>query len=328
MASSFWPVFGEYEAGIIHFDTYSEADCFEEEVTHQQFNPEESPVHFHERYCRAVPSSLKKLFFLKIIQYKNGTVLIPKMNHLAGDGYSYFYFLSALAALYRENDDPSKQRVTSRLLKPHHQRTLLKEFQYQDIEMLPIEEEESLTIEFKYIKRTAVRSMIKDIASNFGQTVSANDILSAMVIQKTAEMQPERFGNDIRLSIPIDIRTQIKEYGPKFFGNGLMFYETRFTIKDIEQLALAIRKGMPAVNKESYLQYLNQLETAIAGRQTEKLRPYDPEKGCLVTNLSQLPVTKLNFGTGNPDFIVPLTIGKNSAAILGDKETYILRLAY
>lgn len=45
-------------------------------------------------------------------------------------------------------------------------------------------------------------------------------------------------------------------------------------------------------------------------------------------NLTRLPSDKLNFGTGEADFIIPLTIEKNSAAILADKDNFILRLAY
>ena len=44
-----------------------------------------------------------------------------------------------------------------------------------------------------------------------------------------------------------------------------------------------------------------------------------------MTNLSRLPVHNLNFGTGEADFIYPLTIEKNGAAILADKDNYLLR---
>jgi hypothetical protein len=83
---------------------------------------------------------------------------------------------------------------------------------------------------------------------------------------------------------------------------------------------------MPEINREYYINYLTGLENRIADKKTEKLKPFDPASGCLVTNLSRLPVTKLDFGSGNPDFIFLLTVEKNSAAILGDKENFIIRL--
>ena len=50
--------------------------------------------------------------------------------------------------------------------------------------------------------------------------------------------------------------------------------------------------------------------------------------GCLVTNLSQMPINKLNFGTGDPDLVFPLSIKKNSVAVLANRDNFILRIAY
>jgi hypothetical protein len=47
-----------------------------------------------------------------------------------------------------------------------------------------------------------------------------------------------------------------------------------------------------------------------------------------VTNLSKLPAERLDFGTGGPDAIVPLTVEKNSVAVLSRKDNYVLRFAY
>ena len=111
-----------------------------------------------------------------------------------------------------------------------------------------------------------------------------------------------------------------------------MFNVTNFKKSDLEKLnineiAIEIRKSMPDISNEMYLEYLLSIETIIAQRQTKKLKVYDPRIGCLVTNLSMMPANKLNFGTGDPDYIFPLTIEKNSAAILSNRDNYILRLA-
>jgi hypothetical protein len=332
LSSVFWPMFGEYDSGTIYFDKYNEKDCFDEDVVDQEFDKAEPSRNIYERYCRVNPSYLKKLFFLKIIQFRNGTILIPKMNHLAGDGYSYFYFLSALAELSQVTYVPSKKNISS-INEPSHQRTILRGFIYNQTESESIPDKEEFNIEFEEIPRIMVRNIINNVASDLNQQVSGNDILSSMVTKKMVEINKEYFKDDFQLTIPIDVRRQIKEYGPKYFGNGLMFNAINFKRVDIEKLnvneiAINIRKSMPYVTKESYIEYLGQIETILANRQTNKLRPYDPGCGCLVSNLSQLPVNKLNFGTGDPDFIFPLTIEKNSAAILSNKENFILRLAY
>ena len=89
-----------------------------------------------------------------------------------------------------------------------------------------------------------------------------------------------------------------------------------------------IRFFFKVITKRSYLNYLENIEAIISDGQTHKLKPFDPEHGSLVTNLSKLPVNKLNFGAGEADFIFPITVEENSAAILAHRENYILRLAF
>jgi len=96
----------------------------------------------------------------------------------------------------------------------------------------------------------------------------------------------------------------------------------------VEDIAVQIRKSMPALSKQSYTEYLKKLEEIISEGNIEKLRPFDPTSGCLVTNISRLPVDKLDFGTGPPDLIFPLTMEKNAAAVMAEDENFILRFAY
>ena len=333
LAFDFWPIFGEYHAGVIQFDDYSENQHFEETSIDEVFDPHESPRVIYDRHRQFIPSGLKKLFYLKMIQYKNGTVLIPRLNHLVGDGYSYFHFLSALAAISRVKLLPFKKNLIRNLYKPHHNRTVLREFNFNETDFKPLKDTEKLVIKVEEISKTMIRKMIKDINSDLNQRVSSNDILSAIVFQKLAKVQKNYMVDYFQLTIPIDMRRKIKEYGARFFGNGIMFNVINFKVIDWDkldtpELAIKIRESMPAMTKESFIKFLVHLESIIAGRQFSKLRPFIPERGILVTNLSRLPANKLNFGTGDADFIFPLTIEKNSAAILANKENYILRLAY
>lgn len=255
------------------------------------------------------------------------------MNHLAGDGYSYFYLLSAGATLCRNAFFPLKEYLNRAVNKPHHNRTALKEFRFEDPGASPAADPEKLHIEFDRISRAKVQGIKRQTASEFGRPVSGNDILSAMAVKKLTQVQHGLFGENVELTMPMDVRHQVQGYGPKYFGNGLMFHTVTLKAveinqKGISEIAIDIRTSMPAVTRVSYFQYLAKLEDTIAARRIEKLRPYDPQSGCLVTNLSKLPASKLDFGTGAPDFIFPLTIEKNSAAILADREDLILRYAY
>jgi len=96
----------------------------------------------------------------------------------------------------------------------------------------------------------------------------------------------------------------------------------------IKETASRIRSSMPRVSRESYIRYLAELERMIAEKRWDEFRPYDPDKGCLVTNLSKLPAERLDFGTGGPRAVVPLTVEKNYAAILTRKDNFVLRYTY
>jgi Transferase family len=333
LSTSFWPIFGEYSKGEILFDKYCEDDCFNEEVFDQEFDKALTNQRIYENYYQINSQNLKKLFFLKIIQYRNGTLLIPKMKHLAGDGYSYFYFLSALAELTRNISTSTQNHLSSTLYVPSHNRTILKDFQFSDNSVGILPADEDFLNEYVEIPRIEVRHIIADLASSQNQKVSGNDILSAIVVKQMVEKQKSCFGDDIQLSIPIDVRIQIKEYGQHYFGNALMFQRINFKVtniqnSDVKEIAIEIRKSMPLITKETYIKYLDSIENIINKGQINKLEPFDSRNGCLVTNLSQMPINKLNFGTGDPDLVFPLSIKKNSVAVLANRDNFILRIAY
>ena len=333
LSAVFWPMFGAYHQGVIQFDAYTEEKHFDEIAVNQVFEANAPSISIYENYRKAISADRQTLFFLKILQHKNGTVLIPKLNHLVGDGYSYFYFLSALAALSQFSFVPFKRNLLSRLYKPHHYRTILKEFQFKGIDAAPIQIPAELTIKFEEIPQSEIRNAMKEVASQFNRQVSPNDLLTAMVTKKLVAEQKNYFEDSFQVTIPIDIRRSVKELGPKFFGNGIMFNRVDFKTTDLEglsvhELAVHIRESMPAITRDKFITFLESLETIIASRQAYKLKPFDPEQGSLVTNLSKLPTNKLDFGTGRADFIFPLTIEKNSTAILSRGDNFVLRIAY
>ncbi len=333
LSSPFWPVFGEYKDGAISFKKYSEADCYDEEVVDQEFVvPEAEKEQFEVLSHYSLPD-VKKLFLLKIVQFPNGMALIPKMNHLAGDGYSYFYFLSALAELSRSTSFPSKSSLMKLFFKPHHRRTAVRNFSFIGFKSKPVEQNGKFTIRFDEINRNEVQSIVKKVSETKNRRVSMNDILSALAVKKLVRAQRGLLGEWVELTIPIDVRSRVREFGQKFFGNGLILHTMKLKKDDVENLhfediAIQIRELMPSVSRESYVEYLNHLEGFMSERRWEKFRPFDPKLGCLVTNITRLPVEKLNFGAGRPELVLPLTIEKNSTVIMAKNENFILRFAF
>ena len=333
LSSIFWPAFGEYRDGAIVFDRYREAECFDEEAVDRELDIAEIDEADYGVISRFALPELRRLFFLKAIRFKNGLVLIPKMNHLAGDGYSYFLFLSFLAALSRPTLVPFKSSLMNFALKPHHQRTILRNFSFQGVELNPLAQDGKFTIECNEILRQDVQAIIQEAASSANLRISTNDVLSALAMKKLVNARADSWADDVRLTMPIDVRGKVKEYGRGFFGNGIMFHTVTFKKERLEnsplqEVAIEIRKSMPLLSEETYVEFLKKLEEMLSAGRLDEFRPYDPERGCLVTNLSRLPADKLDFGTGGPKLAIPLTVEKNGAAILAKDEDFIVRLAY
>jgi Transferase family len=333
LSTLFWPVCGEYRDGVIAFDRYREEALFDEKAEDRALDIADLEGAGAEVISRYGLPELKRLFFLKVTRFTNGLVLVPTMNHLAGDGYSYFFFLSALAALARPSYIPLKPFFIRAMFKPHHRRTALKDFALGSVNVPSIPSSERLTVEFEAIPRMEVRSMVRQAAAASGLNLSSNDVLSAMALKKLAGLPSGAAGDDFDLTMPIDIRRQVAAYGPRFFGNGIMLHTAGFSRTTAEGVSLEgaaarIRRSMPVLSSENYIRYLASLEEMIAEKRWERFRPFDPARGCLVTNLSKMPAERLDFGTGRPAAIVPLTIERNSAAIMARGENFVLRYAY
>ena len=253
------------------------------------------------------------------------------MSHLAGDGYSYFYFLSVLALTSQKYHIPLRKIFIRRFYRPHHQRNIYQSTGLTDVEPEISGINQRLSIQYLSILRSFLNDKLKEAAKKYNFRISQNDLLSAMVMRQYQKNQKKNSRKNIQLTIPIDVRRQIKQYGIKFFGNGLMFAKSEFTAEELKtlpehEIAAKIRQSMPEINDQTYLRYIDHLKSLIERQDTDQLRPYNPDKGCLVTNLSRLPVTKLDFGAGRPGFVFPLTVEKNSAVVLADDKNYILRI--
>jgi hypothetical protein len=332
LSSVFWPIFGEFKEGRIYFKEYDEKECYEEDAVDLEFPIPSTEKERLEVYSRYRLPDTKKLFRLRITQFKNGTMLVPKLSHLGGDGYSYFYFLSSLASISQHALLPSKSALMPILFRPHHRRTILKDFSAEGTEWGIPKQETSFMMEIAEIPRKHVNGSIRAVAESKDFRISTNDILCAMAVKKLASGRKKTGDEFTDLTVPIDVRRKVKEYGRRFFGNGIWLHTMRLKMEEIgglptEELAIRIRKSMPSVSKLSYVEYLTKLEDIIFRREREKIRPFDPATGYLVTNISRLPIDRLNFGTGPPDVVFPLTIEKNAAAILAKEENFIIRIA-
>ena len=342
VAALFWPAFGVYTNGKIKALPELEDnknDWWEEETIKADFDPTTEFDNLHTTYGTEYLKSLQysknfttpsRLWRFKLIHFLNGTMLIPSLNHLAGDGYSYFYLLSTLAALYRNRKLPFASLVIGKLFKPRLTRTTDKNCQVPDEKMDGYLPDGDLTVEFIEFKKTEIRQKALRASEQSGLRVSTNDILCAIEVISLLGSQSSANSANFHLVIPIDVRRGVLEYGKKFFGNGIMvvkipFSSAEITDSTIESIAIHIRESFPSVNGESFNIFNEKLIQWIDTKQYEKLLPYDPKTDCLVTNLSRVPLKALNFGDGLPSLVAPTTIGRCATLVLSNKDNYILR---
>lgn len=332
VSAHFWLAFGSYADGVIAEKSYLENECFEETIVDELFDPNAEHEVLYNDYRTMLPESIPRLFFLKVIHYKNGTVLIPKMNHLVGDGYSYFYLLSVLAAVTKRGGIPLAPTIISAISRPKISSTLHTSFHFTATPPEAISLESKVQVEYLELGVTETQNQAKSVSESSGLRISTNDILSAKVVKFILEKREKKQLENFRLVIPVDVRRGVAELGQRFFGNGLIIYSVPFKPKvvaksSIEELAITIRKSFPAVNRQKYENYLKKVASWIEAGQLDQLRPYDPDNECLVTNLTRMPIARLDFGSGPPTSVEPLTRGRSGAAILVQDEKFVLRLA-
>jgi NRPS condensation-like uncharacterized protein len=339
VASLFWPFFGEYTNGEIKALTDLEDDWWKEETIEKNFDPTKKNDNLHNEfgteYLKLLQYSKnfippRRLCQFKLIHFQNGTMLIPTMNHLVGDGYSYFYFLSVLAALYRKRKLPFASLLIGNIFKPRLTRTKNKNFQVPKDNIEGYCPDEKLTVEFIDFKKTEIQQKALQASEKSGLRISTNDILSAIEVLSIFDSQSNENPSNFHLIIPIDVRRGVPEYGKKFFGNGIMllkilFQSTEMANSTIESIAIRIRKSFPNVNQESFELFNEKLIQWISTGNYDNLLPYNPKTDCLVTNLSRIPFKALNFGDGRPTLVAPTTIGRGSTLVLSNQDSYILR---
>jgi hypothetical protein len=331
ISDAFWPVFGQYADGMISEKPFRATNHVYASDLGFDFDAGEGIDAIIQSYRERLPLHLSNLFEVHIFHHSNGTVLIPRLNHLAGDGFSYFYILSVMALVGDTHHSAGNLIEAIANFIPIHNRTIFKPYRLSQQKIPTFAAREVAAIHLKYVPKKQVKEQLRTARKEHGIKLSNNDILTAISLKEIEKNNNGNFMDPVKLSMPVDVRGIVNVYGKLFFGNPLQFH--RFAIqraalveKSVIEVASLIRQSIPEITPDSYFRYLDTIEQAIEKGDFARVNPFDTENECLVTNLSLLPAPKLNFGQGNPDFIVPLNIEKNSSAILADSENYILRL--
>jgi hypothetical protein len=129
---------------------------------------------------------------------------------------------------------------------------------------------------------------------------------------------------DTFITCPFDFRRILTDFPKNYFGCALCFASASLDLLNLRktslgELALLVRNSVSRIKDEYILSSMQTLENfrrqkGIAAMENIHLR--HPLSGMIVTNLTRLPISDLNFGKGVPDAFLTYAEVSRSAAIL------------
>jgi shikimate O-hydroxycinnamoyltransferase len=281
---------------------------------------------------------------IRLSQTPEGSVLGVSMSHTVGDGFSYFFFLSSWARLFRG----------SKVLEPYLGReSLIPEQQDRRDEVTPADvladsgifwDERRKPIgrdrihwDRFNVSKEELSELLAEAQPHVETRLSFNDVISAHLWRTYIGKWNGGDGEDTTyVSCPVDFRRVFKGFPRTYFGNGV-----RLTTRSLErdaltdaslgELASIVRSGVASVD-EAYIQ--KALATLDAQRIQEGLGVLEenhvmhPRGGILITNLSRLPVHEIVFGAGPPTAFDILTPAARGAVVLPAKDGVDVRVCY
>src|SRR5262249_52137682 len=144
--------------------------------------------------------------------------------------------------------------------------------------------------------------------SETGLSLSSNDLLTAW-LAKNYGANSINGAEELLLTCALDYRRIHPDLSQLFFGNAVQCAIARFDREEINEinlgmLAKRIRDSVDAIDlpaiKDTLL-CLEELRTAYGLRVIEECHVTHPESGFFVTNMSRIPVSELDFGSGSPN---------------------------
>ncbi|MCU1280953.1 MAG: Transferase [bacterium] len=265
---------------------------------------------------------------IRVTHCDNGAVLGVSISHALTDGFSYFAFLLnwALATKGLELTPISHARSALDVL--------------GDGAAIDAKEELERRIGWSWagarpelmladVKGAIVRYSKEEVAALEAQArqsavkLSVHDLLCADLWQKMVEHHYQS-EEEVSFSTPIDFRRLLPRAPRNYMGNAVMLAHTRLPRRDLphlttNELALRLRKSVQVASVErceETLALLDALRTRHGLGALEEVSVNHPERGFLVTNLSRLPVLQLDFGSGAPASVLPLSRAPGTASVL------------
>jgi len=279
---------------------------------------------------------------IKLTQTPAGSVLGVSISHALVDGFSFFQFLSSWSRVFRGK----------RILEPVHDRFLLipeisdtgetissGEFLEKSGLFWERRRQSYSKDQYREERITFSKEMLQNLFAEAGTAsdvrLSYNDIVVAYLWKKCiSEWNRDSEGTPVYISCPSDFRRMLPGFSRVYFGcavclaTGSIDYE-RLISASLGELAGIVRTTINEA-KEPYirgvLEILERLRRQRGIGAMEEIHVMHPTAGFLVTNLSRMPVNDLDFGTGPPVALKPLTSVRRGAVVLPATDGLDVRL--
>ncbi len=237
-----------------------------------------------------------------VVSRGDRTAVGLSISHGLADGYGLFFFLAAWAARARG----------ARFLSPRCDRTVLTRPQARErdeVDPDALHRAGFVTVAAgAALPELEVRTGVMDLTDFEEQTrdsaLSTSNLLAASLFRDYAAIAAtER----ITLACPVDIRRHVRELGPTYFGNGflqvLLEVDTGWVREStVPEIAGRVRDEIATVpgrideavaELEAFLRV-----HGVAG--LDRVWGYPPDSGFLVSDVSRIPASWLDFGAGPP----------------------------
>lgn len=247
----------------------------------------------------------------RVVTRGDRTAVGLSMSHGLADGYGLFFFLAAWAARARGARFLSPNCDRGVLTRPHaRERDRVDPAALRRAGFVRVEPGPALP---ELAVHTGRMNLTEFEAQAADSPLSSDDLLAASLFRDYA-MAKARAGagtRQVTLACPVDIRRQVRQLGPTYFGNGfvqvLLDVDTeRVCDASVAEIAAWVREeiaGAPeriddaVAELEAFLQVYG-----VAG--LDRVWGYPPSSGFLVSNVSRIPASWLNFGAGAPTSLV------------------------
>jgi shikimate O-hydroxycinnamoyltransferase len=278
---------------------------------------------------------------IRLTQTSKGSVLGVSISHALVDGFSFFHFLSSWARIAQGK----------RILSPIHDRELLAPAatdreedvaagdlltrcglflgrQHRKIETSSIDEK-SLSL-----SPGTIRELRAKAQRDCDVPLFDNDVITAYVWKEYGPRWAN-VDNDATtfVTVPFDFRRLLREVPRMYFGCAVVFATAslaydRLRGASLGEISCLVRRSIAKVTSGYVHGSLRTLEALRRGSGLSTIQQIDvkhPQRGLVVTNISRLPLSSVDFGSGPPLGFRATAQANRGVVILPSDESVLIR---